>query len=389
MNAKNRIIFLVTFFWSISVDSYAQKLNDSTELSGQYSVNGKINGINEGWIYLAHTDRLIKGMKIDSVKLKNGEFEFTGSIEGVEAFLIGLPIKDSKGNFVPQSKGFRGLMFLSEGNLFISGDYDSRTKLIASGTAAQNEYNIFRNATQQINDKLNFITGKLYNTKIKNEIEILNNEYKKSSDSLVKAVKNHVIKYPNSITSAYIVKSNLDKADANILKEVYELFTPLVKSSNYGKEVNQLYQKAMFLENGSIAPSFTLSDKDGNSVSLNSFKGNYVLVDFWASWCGPCRQEHPDFLKIYNDYKGKGFEIVSISMDNKKENWLKAINEDKLAWTQLSDLKAKQSEVGIEYGINILPTNFLIDKEGKIIARNLKAINLKNKLDELFLEQID
>jgi peroxiredoxin len=384
VNSKNKILSLITFLLFVAGNGYSQKLKDSTEISGQYTVKGKISDVKDCWVYMCHSDRFSKNIKIDSTKLKNGEFEFTGNIDGVEAIILGLPVRDSKGNFVPQSKEYRGPIMLSKGNLFITGNYNSRTNLLATGTAAQDEYNIFRNKTEQLNDRLNVITGKFYNTKIKEEIDKLNNEYRNLSNTLVQAAKNHVISYPNSITSAYIAKSTLVKADVSILKEVYELFTPAVKNSVYGKEVKQLYQKAMFLEIGNDAPLFTLPDKDGNAVSLSSFKGNYVLIDFWASWCAPCRREHPNLIKLNESYKNKGLKILSISMDKRKELWLKAIVEDKLTWTQLSDLKALDSEVGNNYGIKILPTNFLIDKEGRIIAKNLNETDLSSKLKELY-----
>lgn len=382
-----KIILSVAVLIAVSISSFCQKLNNSTELAGQYLVKGKITGIKDCWIYLAHSDHYSKNVKIDSTELKNGEFEFIGTIEGVEAFILGLPAKDNKGNLIPQSKMYRGPIMLSKGNLFVSGEYDSRTKLLASGTAAQEEYNVFRKKTQPINDKLNSIIGKFYNTKIKNEIDILNKEYKNLSDSIFHAAKNHVSLYPNSITSAYIVKNTLAKADATILKEVYELFTSLVKNSIYGQEVNQLLQKATLLEIGNSAPLFTLPNKDGNLVSLNSLKGSYVFLDFWASWCAPCRREHPNLIKLNEIYSSKGLEILSISMDKRKDVWLKAINEDKLTWTQLSDLKAMDSEVANNYGIKILPTNFLIDREGKIIAKNLNFTELEIKLKELFKNQ--
>lgn len=136
----------------------------------------------------------------------------------------------------------------------------------------------------------------------------------------------------------------------------------------------------------SKAMDFTQNDVNGKPINLNQFIKNkkYVLIDFWASWCGPCRQENPNVVKAYDKYKDKGFEILGVSLDDKKENWLKAIKDDRLAWPNVSDLKGWKNEVAVQYNIRAVPSNFLIDNTGKIVAKNLRAEDLHKKLAELF-----
>ena len=143
-------------------------------------------------------------------------------------------------------------------------------------------------------------------------------------------------------------------------------------------------EKLRRLAVGSPAPEITLPDPDGKIIKLSSLKGSYVLIDFWASWCGPCRKENPNIVKLYNMYHGKGFDIYGVSLDRNGEDWVKAIETDGLTWTQVSDLKYFESEAAREYNINAIPFSVLLDREGIIIAKNLRGKMLEDKLAELF-----
>ncbi|MDR2271220.1 MAG: TlpA family protein disulfide reductase, partial [Sphingobacterium sp.] len=137
------------------------------------------------------------------------------------------------------------------------------------------------------------------------------------------------------------------------------------------------------VEVGKPALDFVMNDSAGRPVKLSSFKGKYVLLDFWASWCGPCRDLHPDMVKAYQKFKGQNFEIIAVSLDSKREPWLKAIAQDGLPWIQLSDLKGMRNAAALQYGVTAIPQNFLIDPEGNIIANELKHQALEEKLAEV------
>jgi peroxiredoxin len=134
---------------------------------------------------------------------------------------------------------------------------------------------------------------------------------------------------------------------------------------------------------GSAAPDIALADTTGAAVNLSSLRGKVILIDFWASWCGPCRNENPNVVRLYNKFKDKGFDIYSVSLDQNRENWVRAIRNDGLTWTHVSDLKYWQSAAAQQYGVNAIPATFLLDKNGVIIAKNLRGEELEQKLTEV------
>jgi peroxiredoxin len=174
--------------------------------------------------------------------------------------------------------------------------------------------------------------------------------------------------------------------DVTNVRPIFDALSDALKNSTEGKEFEEKLTIAENTEVGKDAMDFTQNDTLGHPVSLSSFRGKYVLLDFWASWCGPCRAENPNVVKAYAKFHAKGFDVLSVSLDRTvdKEKWLKAIHDDRLSWTQVSDLGFWNNAVAREYGITSIPQNFLIDPQGKIIGKNLKGEELEKKLDEIF-----
>lgn len=198
---------------------------------------------------------------------------------------------------------------------------------------------------------------------------------------------NFVQSHPNSVVSLDIISSNLAHSNKNYInKKMLSSLDENLKSSPKGQRVKaKLYNEGLH-NIGSIAPDFQQNDINGNPVRLSDFKGKYVLIDFWASWCGPCRKENPNVLEAYNLYKNQNFTVLGVSLDNpgKKSDWLKAIETDRLPWTNVSDLKGWENDVAKLYGVRAIPHNVLVDPHGKIIAINLKGKNLNDFLKNLF-----
>lgn len=176
----------------------------------------------------------------------------------------------------------------------------------------------------------------------------------------------------------YIYQLSLE--DAKVLRAKID---PSLENSVFVKDIDKILVQLENVQVGQIAPDFSLPDTAGVEVSLRDFRGKYLLIDFWAAWCPPCRRENPNVVKTFHEFKDKGFTVLGVSLDHKREDWLKAIADDELIWTHVSDLKYWDSEVPALYGVRAIPSNLLIDPEGRIIAKGLMGERLSAKLQEL------
>ena len=187
---------------------------------------------------------------------------------------------------------------------------------------------------------------------------------------------------------AVLIFSDYLSIDENVVfwEGIYNNYFDEFKSNSYFINFENKLKKIKAVSVGSIAPEIILNDTNGNPISLSSLRGQYVLLDFWAAWCRPCREENPNILENYYRFKDQGFEVYQVSLDRNKEDWLRGIEQDKLPWINVSDLKYYQSEAAVLYNINKIPSAFLLDPNGTIIAKNieLRGINLTKKLSDIF-----
>ncbi|CAL1520090.1 TlpA disulfide reductase family protein [Chitinophaga sp. MM2321] len=204
------------------------------------------------------------------------------------------------------------------------------------------------------------------------------------SKDIVKTGTGFIKEHPKSIASIWLMMNELrSRVEPEEFQRLFASLDKSVQESPYGESVTA-YIKSLKANAVDIpADDFSQHNEKGEPVKLSSFRGKYVLVDFWASWCGPCRQENPNVVKAYNKFKDKNFTILGVSLDNDRDRWLRAVKQDGLAWTQVSDLQGWGNEVAVQYGIQSIPANLLIDPDGKIIARNLRGAQLEEKLQEL------
>lgn len=344
-----------------------------------YTITGKIDGLDSGFVYLFN--RQSGSEKFDSSRVKNGLFNFTGKADSPQYFLLGIMDKEQ------HDKEFHLGFFVQNGRISISGKRDSIDKATITGSPAQDEYNSFIASRKFLDDEekgLEKIYDSLQKKGDKQGMDSLQKIFKlfgqKEKDFLKGYVKNH----PDSYISAMEVYQNFSyNPDAKELDSVYNDLALSIQNSYFGKKIKSVLDIAEKTAVGNEAPVFAQNDATGKPVSLASYKGKYVLVDFWASWCGPCRAENPNVVKAYQKFHAKGFDILGVSLDADKDKWMEAVKKDNLGWSQVSDLQGWKNNVAVLYGVEGIPMNFLIDREGKIVGKGLRGEDLESKLGEL------
>ncbi len=206
----------------------------------------------------------------------------------------------------------------------------------------------------------------------------------KLSQEMRMSVFDYAKEHPKSHAAAFYAFRFLSpEINGDVVSKVYEAFDATIKKSLYAQKIQEVLNVNKRTAIGSTAANFTLPTPEGKKIQLSDFRGRYLLLDFWASWCGPCRQENPNVVKAYQMFKNKGFTVLGVSLDEDADKWKEAIQEDKLNWTHVSDLHGWKSDCVALYGIEAIPSNFLLDKEGKIIAKNLRGKDLEDKLAEI------
>lgn len=323
-----------------------------------------------------------------SIALAQGVVQITGNVTNSPSTTvllqkIGSDISDSskvddKGNFTFTSK-------INASDYYRLVFDNNRYVLLVLGVGDKLEISVDYNKLNSPNIKGSASSQLLYETfNTLDSYDIKLDQYKKKIEEekkkyIVELIKNN----PSSLVNIMFLEQINVEENLPIVKNAVEQMMKQHPDNKWVKEVNNKINGLASLGPGTEAPEINLPNPDGKNIALSSLRGKVVLIDFWASWCGPCRAESPNMVKLYNKFKSKGFEIYSVSLDKDKAPWLKAIKDDKLDWTHVSELKFWESQVVSLYKFDGIPFTVLIDKNGKIIAKGLRGDAIDSKLTEI------
>ena len=340
-----------------------------------FVIKGKITG-SDSVTFMLQKREAGRIVTLDSAFSKNGSFKMKGKIEYPDLVQL-----------IALNTPYRTSFYLENSSIMITGTIDSLYNARITGSKTQDEYTSLIESNKPLSEKYSALVQEYQTARQINDTAKMS-QIERSADALAKEMselqRTFIKNNPSSFVTPSILRSLSYEMEASEIEEVINSMDTSVARVPVVQELKVRLEAMKKVAIGQKAPDFTLNDVNGNPVSLSSKIGSkLLLVDFWAAWCGPCRQENPNIVKVYNEFKNRGFDIFGVSLDQSKDDWVKAIADDKLTWTHVSDLKYWNSDAAKLYAVNSIPASFLLDETGTIIGRNLRGDELRNKVKEL------
>lgn len=357
-------LFFIALAASLSISSFAQN----------FVIKGNVSGLTDNsLVYLSNPanekDTLAKA------KVTKGSFVLKGKLEDIDSRFLIFPSINKK-----------TVLFIGNDNVTVTGKAEDVYNLEVSGSSSHKDYEDFLLYVKPLNDYVEYYRSMMQTAPSASTRDsmgiMMNTAYNLYQGSLERFISRKNNSAVAGLALAYSYDTDPNK-DAQLVERRLGMLTASAQKQKYAQQLQQMLQDGKIGAIGSKAIDFTQNDQNGKPVSLSQFKGKYVLVDFWASWCRPCRLENPNVVAAYNQFKDKNFTVLGVSLDQNKENWLQAITADNLTWTHVSDLRYWSNAVAQLYRIQSIPQNLLIDPNGVIIGKNLRGEELLSKLKEL------
>jgi peroxiredoxin len=348
------IIFFATIF---GCKESTNKLGEN-----EFILNGELEGIeNDSWIYL-----MLNNKSVDSTKIANNKFSIKGITEHPKQYYL---LVENSQNYSP--------IWLESGELkFRAKDGEFKDALI-EGSNSQKESEKLWKPIWEYRKHRDSIRKILNNNELNDNLKsVAKLEQKKIEEDWLKAEKDFIKNNPESYVSAATLDGYTKAFSKKTVLEFYNNFNEDIKNSSYGISINRFLEINKNPQIGDKYVDFSMTNENGKIINLSDYEGNIILLDFWASWCGPCIEEYPALKKAYSEFSENNFEIVGLSQDQSKDKWLKAIEKNELNWVNLWNEKGIDADPYLIYGVNGIPDNFLIDEKGFIIARNLRGVKL-------------
>ncbi|NHA03403.1 AhpC/TSA family protein [Mucilaginibacter sp. HC2] len=384
MNFNKHTMLFILSIWGgaiIPFSAHAQQKN--------YTIKGMVADLQApAKVYIGYTTDDKVGLT-DSAIVENGRFEFKQyTLHPVNALLY-VSRTGKPTNRISNNKDITNVYIEPNASIILTSDHSLAERKI-SGSKTEQDYEGYLKYVHSYDQQLDTLRWKIATTakdtsKPAETVKMqLLERFRLVTEDKRKKTKEYVLTHPAQQLSLNLLEEYSGQfIDYKDIKPAFDGLEPGLRNSPQGKIFSKQIEEANSLAVGTMAPEFSQTDSLGKIISLSSFRGKYILVDFWASWCGPCRVENVVIKEAYSEFKDKNFEILAVSLDFNRANWLKAIKDDGLPWYHVCDLKYWKNAVALQYKIVSVPQNVLVDPSGKIIARNLKGDALKEKLAEL------
>ena len=346
-----------------------------------FKLNGTTNLPDGKQIFRIQANANNQPTTIDTATVANGQFSFKGSVEQIDVNFLFVEGEQVNTPFI-----------VEEGTIEVNLLKERLTEMNLSGTSSNKDLQTYREETKAFADNLNAIASEIQSANSLGDnilVQDLQQQYTDLQTDLIDYEKNFIKTNVDSYISALILERFLNQKTLprNEAKEIFSTYSDRIRSSKSGINVSNIVNAAVNpTAIGEIAPLFDGPTPTGDRIALESFRGKVVIIDFWASWCRPCRIENPNLVRLYKRMHDKGLEIVGVSLDRNKASWERAIADDGLTWNHVSNLQYWADPIAQLYSVRAIPAAFVLDREGRIVGKNLRGAQLDAKIEALLTD---